>query len=189
MTKNGNGVQTLSGAGITYTGNTTVTGGTLQFVDAVGFSMGSAPAPNTIAIGANGVIEFNVSTNTGWTNDGGNEALGTDQGTTITGNGVFLKTGPGVLSLDEQGGGHPVYFAMTGGIIDIEGGTLKNGGWQGGIWDNNLASMTIASGATFDLWDGNPVTIDALNGAGTITSFWGQNVGSHDRRQQRLRPV
>ena len=50
---------------------------------------------------------------------------------------------------------------MTGGTFDIEGGTLINGGFQDTNWTNNKASMNIASGATFLMWDGNSPTIDA----------------------------
>jgi autotransporter-associated beta strand protein len=39
-------------------------------------------------------------------------------------------------------------------------------------WTNNLADMNVASGATFDLSNGQDVTIDALNGSGTITRFY-----------------
>ena len=55
-----------------------------------------------------------------------------------------------------------------GALIDIEAGTLKNGGWASTIWTNNQASMYIASGGTFDIWNGITVYIDALNGSGTI---------------------
>ena len=35
-------------------------------------------------------------------------------------------------------------------------------------WTSNNASLNVASGATFDIWDGLEVTIDALNGSGTV---------------------
>ena len=63
-----------------------------------------------------------------------------------------------------------VTIAMAGGTLDIAGGTLVNGGYAGGNWTNNKASMNIASGATFLMWNGNSPTIDALTGAGTINS-------------------
>ena len=39
-------------------------------------------------------------------------------------------------------------MGMTGGTIDIEGGTLRNGGWQDANWTTNLASMNIAAGGS-----------------------------------------
>ena len=45
---------------------------------------------------------------------------------------------------------------------------MTNGGWQLMNWTNNKASMNIASGATFDVWDGQDVIIDALTGSGTV---------------------
>ena len=60
-------------------------------------------------------------------------------------------------------------MAMSpGGLIDIEAGTIRNGGWSGTTWTNNQASMFIGSGATLDLWDGHPIFVDALNGLGTV---------------------
>ena len=174
--KTGNGVQTLSGAGIAYTGDTTVTGGTLQLVNAINFSNtgpgGSTPA-NTITIASGAVLQLYLDATTSWSPfEGEQSALGTPA-TTIVGAGVFQKTGPGILELGGQGGGGWVTFAMSGGMIDIEGGTLRNGGWQGQNWTNNLASLNVAGGATLDIWNGNQVFVDAVTGAGIITSNYG----------------
>ena len=50
---------------------------------------------------------------------------------------------------------------QAGGWIDLlDTSRLTNGGWQELDWTNNKASMNIASGATFDIWDGQAVTID-----------------------------
>ena len=38
--------------------------------------------------------------------------------------------------------------------------------------------MNIAAGASMDLWDGVPVYIDALTGAGTVTKQQGNAAGS-----------
>ncbi len=103
--------------------------------------------------------------------------------TTWIGNGTLNFNGSGTIGLDNSGGGHPDFFNMTGGIITVQSGvTLRNGGWQGGVWTNNLASIAVAGAATLDLWDGNPVRVDALTGAGTVTisSALGVNwAGSH----------
>ena len=165
LVKLGSGMETLSGAN-TYSGSTTVSGGTLKFYDTAPIPrrrLPSLPAP---------VLEFNVNTiPNGGDTPPTNVNLGAAGGTTITGSGIFRKSGPGILGLDGQNpGGHPVTFNLTGGTIDIQGGTLRNGGWGGGIWTNNLASMNVAAGAMFDFWGGQSMTVDALNGSGTIDS-------------------
>ena len=62
-----------------------------------------------------------------------------------------------------------------GGLIDIENGTLRNGGWATTNWTNNQASMYIASDGILDAWDGQPINIDALNGSGLVTKYQGTN--------------
>ena len=168
LLKIGAATQTLSGVN-TYTGATTVSAGKLQFTDTAPNSSASL----SIATGA--TLEFNVST-APTPIDFAHVQLGALNGTTVTGTGTFVKSGAGVLALDGQGGNHAVTFNMTGGLIDIQGGTLRNGGWSGGIWGSNLASMNVASGAMFDLWGGQSVVVDALTGGGTIDSvFYGSN--------------
>ena len=164
LTKQGAGTLTLSGTGITYTGNTTVSAGTLALQDATAFANGSSCAGFSIASGS--ILEFNVTA--------GDQAIGSTcggGGTVIDGNGTLRKTGASTLFLGGQGStGYIVTMNMTGGLIDIQNGTIRNGGWQGGVWTDNKASLNIASGATFDIWDGNAVNVDALTGAGTVTS-------------------
>ena len=76
--------------------------------------------------------------------------------------------------LDEDSSRTATEFAMTGGLITIDGGaTLVNGGWQKGVWTENLAGMHVDG--VFDIWDGNPVRIDALTGSGSITKAHGGN--------------
>jgi autotransporter-associated beta strand protein len=52
---------------------------------------------------------------------------------------------------------------------------LKNGGWQGGDWSQNNASMDVGAGSYLDLWDGFDVRVDALTGSGTVGQTFGQN--------------
>ncbi len=83
--------------------------------------------------------------------------------------GTIIFTGAGTIGLDNSGGGNPDSFSMTGGSLVLQNGvTLRNGANQGGIWTNNLASLSIDATATFDMWNGNPVYVDALTGAGNI---------------------
>lgn len=68
-------------------------------------------------------------------------------------------------------------FAMTGGLITIDSGVvLQNGGWSKGVWTNNQADMEV--NGTLDLWDGNPVFVDALTGAGGVAFGWPWTVGA-----------
>ena len=90
---------------------------------------------------------------------------------TVTGAGTFRLSGNSTLFQSENGvNGTRLTFAMqAGGWIDLQDSSrLTNGGWQLMNWTNNKASMNIASGATFDVWDGQDVTIDALTGSGTV---------------------
>ncbi len=168
LTKEGSGIQQLTGAS-TYSGATTVSGGILRFTDR------SPNSSSSLVLNGSGTLEFEISTDP-VTFDGAHVQLGAEGGTTVSGTGTFVKSGAGILALDGQGGNHAVTFDMTGGLIDIREGTLKNGGWDGGIWGNNKASMNIASSAIFDIWNGQSVVVDALTGAGSVDSSVGGTV-------------
>jgi autotransporter-associated beta strand protein len=96
-------------------------------------------------------------------------------GTTVTlspqnkyiGNGTLEVSGGGNVWLGGGGGDPETEFAMTGGLIDIVSATtLKNGGWQKGVWTDNLASLQV--NGTLDVNDGNDIFADALTGSGTV---------------------
>jgi len=163
ITKTGSGTLTLSGGNnLTYDGATSVSAGILKLVDCNALANGSSPASFDISTGA--TLEFNANSQ--------NISLGSTavSGTVITGTGTLTKTGGWNLQLGNQGSSsNKVYINMTGGLIDIEAGSILNGGWQGGYWSNNKSSLYIASGAVIDLWDGNTIYVDALTGAGTVT--------------------
>jgi autotransporter-associated beta strand protein len=100
--------------------------------------------------------------------------LNTDApGNKYLGDGTLQVSADANASIDlGTGGGSPqTYFYMTGGLITIDSGVkLVNGGWSKGTWINgtipNKADMAV--NGTLDLWDGNPVYVDALTGAGAI---------------------
>ena len=88
---------------------------------------------------------------------------------TISGSGTLIKTGSQTAML---GVGGTTTIAMTGGLIDIQGGMLINSNNRS-IWTNNKASLEIDSGAVLDL-TGNNVWIDALTGTGTFQNGYTQ---------------
>ena len=166
LAMNGPGTLVLQGANVNYSGNTAVNGGTLQFFNASNFSNGAITG-NTLSIASGAVLEMYTDTS-GNGGDGTNQILGSNSTTTVSGAGIFRKTGPGILGSAFNGNGQLAMAMSPGGLIDIEAGTLRNGGWSGTTWTNNQASMYIGSGATLDLWDGKPIYVDALNGPGTV---------------------
>jgi len=156
LAKSGTGTLILSGAN-TYSGLTTVNDGTLQVSGQPYFNVGRT---TTVASGA--VFELHNSNNTFTT---------LMPVSTVTGAGTFRLSGDSTINQSLNGtSGTRLTFAMdSGGLIDLQDSSiLKNGGWQELNWTSNLADMNIASGATFDLWDGQNVTINALTGSGTI---------------------
>ena len=84
------------------------------------------------------------------------------------GAGTLTVSGGGDVWLGGGGGSPSTEFAMTGGLIDIVSGTtLRNGGWQKGVWSDNKASLQV--NGTLDIFDGNNIFADALTGSGTVT--------------------
>jgi autotransporter-associated beta strand protein len=156
LTKDGTGTLTLTGANA-YTGSTTVSEGTLQVSGQSYFNIGRT---TTVASGA--VFELVDSNNT---------FASLMPVSSVTGAGTFRLSGNSTVYQEQNGTvSNRLIFAMdAGGLIDLQGTSrLTNGGWKQMNWTNNNASMNIASGATFDIWDGQGVTIDALNGSGTV---------------------
>ncbi len=146
VVKTGAGTMVLSGAN-TYTKGTTISEGTLKII-------GTAKTSGfDIAEGATLIIDTTA----------GNRDFGASQ--TFTGSGTFIKTGANNL----RWGGAVATFAMTGGEIRVEGGTLTGGSNNNEIWTNNKSSLYVASGATFAGVEAN-VRVDALTGSGTIST-------------------
>lgn len=145
ITKVGSGTLTLS-ADNTYSGTTNVNAGTLLI------SGQTDSATMNIASGA--TLEFNVASGT---RDNGSD-------TEFTGTGTLVKSGDGILRWTTP----TVKFALgSGGLIDIQGGTLVSGSFADDIWTSNLSDLNVASGAIFNGVEAN-VLVDALTGAGTL---------------------
>lgn len=161
--KSGIGTLTLSAAN-TYNGATTVSNGTLMISGQRYFNVGRT---TTVASGA--VFELSNSDNT---------FTSLMPVSAVTGAGTFRLSGNSTINQSENGvNGIKLTFAMQpGGLIDLKGTSrVTNGGWQLMGWADNKASMNIDSGATFDIWDGQPVFIDTLTGSGTVDKVHGGN--------------
>jgi len=121
--------------------------GTAVLTDAFGFSGGAAIN--------DGTLELNVAS--------GSRDLGN---MTFSGLGTLRKTGAGGIG---WGPGSATFALGTGALIDVQEGSFGGGSFANENWSGNLAGLNVASGATFNGVEAN-VRVDALTGAGTITS-------------------
>ena len=162
LTTSGTGTLILSGNN-TFTGNINVNSGQLTLGSAANLN-GGTTRTFTIASGATLSIAY------GGTVSGTTFGASFGSGITIAGNGTFqFDPGGYGLGLVNVSGGAAVTFGMTGGLININSGTVLNGGWTSQNWTNNKASLNIMSGATFNAWNGAVIYVDALTGWGTLT--------------------
>ncbi|MGJ8642566.1 MAG: beta strand repeat-containing protein [Luteolibacter sp.] len=153
----GSGTLDIQGGGsVTVTANsgfngaTTITSGTLTYQGNYG--------GGSIDIASGSTFELNASA---FTN------LPT---TTFTGTGTFLKTGPEQF---RWAGGAATFNFGSGAHILVQEGIFRAGSNANEDWTNNLADLTVETGATFNTHEAN-VTVDAINGGGDIGSgFFG----------------
>ena len=159
IVKQGDGTQTLGGA-LQYTGSTTVSGGRLII-------SGNSLSSPVLSIASGATMEIST-TGTG----------GVGAPTSISGAGTYQKTGSGLWDMTWGGQAKTISMA-SGGLIDVQGGTLRMGYGYNANWDSNKADLTVGSGAIFDMWDtldsARVFKVDALNGAGTVTDNAGNN--------------
>jgi fibronectin-binding autotransporter adhesin len=158
---NSSATDTLSAA-INGAGSIVVSAGRLVTQAGITPPTTNTGANISVSIGSGAVLEFNYATNL----DGG-------ANTTFSGAGTLRKTGTGQL----QWGGTAATFNLgSGSLIDVEGGTFIGGSNGNEVWTNNLSSLYVASGATFNGVEAN-VNVDALNGPGTVQGGY-SNQGS-----------
>jgi fibronectin-binding autotransporter adhesin len=170
LVKSGSGTLTLGNGNNSYTGVTTVGGGTLAVTTladgGANSSIGaSGSASSNLVLQNGGELEYlsaTTTTNRGFTLGTGGGAIEVAQGSTTltmsgvaTGSGTLSKNGPGTLVLS-------AINTFTGGGW-VEGGTLRAGSTQA----FGTGGWTVASGATLDL-DGFDNTIRGLFGAGQV---------------------
>ena len=131
----------------TYTGNTTVSGGTLTVQ---GYNVSSG-----FAVASNAVVELNVASGS---LDGPNVIY--------SGNGTLRKTGSGQAM---WGGASATFALSSGSLIDVQGGTFTGGSNGNENWTNNLSDLNVGPNGIFDGVEAN-VCVDALTGTGSILS-------------------
>jgi fibronectin-binding autotransporter adhesin len=146
LNKVGTGMLTLSGAGITYSGDTTVTAGTLKLDGVSGFGSN---------INNSATVEL-------YSGSGSNWGLGDER--TITGTGTYVKTGPGRVSL-------PNVVVTASGLIQVQQGTLSNES-NDCNWSGSTLSLDVSSGAIFDM-RADSVKVNVLTGSGSIANSFG----------------
>ena len=155
--KTGSGQVTVS-TGPTYTGPTVVSGGTLKI------SGGTFPS-SRVYLSNNATFWMDATA-------GITYASPVSDKRRIEGVGTFLKTGAGAFAVSEENVGC-VIALEAGSLINIQGGSIKNGGWQNADWTQNKAGLAIYSPGTFDIWNGAPVYADAVSGNGNIVNGLG----------------
>ncbi|PUE10299.1 YDG domain-containing protein [Limnohabitans sp. T6-20] len=163
----GSGTFTQAGTGkiLFANNNAGYTGQT--FVDAGILSFGTPSTSGTAAtqywssqfnIAAGAVLDFNspivVTLN--------------NSGTTFTGAGTITKTGAGGLTWNST---DTTFNMLSGSLIDVKEGTFVGSASYHGKWTNNLSSLNVASGASFQGVEGD-TRIDALTGAGSVSFGW-----------------
>ncbi|MBZ9922178.1 autotransporter-associated beta strand repeat-containing protein, partial [Mesorhizobium sp. BR1-1-7] len=168
--KDGAGTLTLSGSNNSYTGNTTVNGGTLAVTTlangGVNSSIGASSSASSSLVLQNGAkldyLGSAATSNRGFTlaSAGGigvsNAPTTLTLGGVATGPGSLTKTGPGTLVLS--------------GTNDYSGGTTVSTGIlrAGSTSAFGTGAMTVAGGATLDLAN-NSNSVGALGGSGNVT--------------------
>ena len=142
----------------TYTGGTTIGGGTL--------TLSNQPLPaGSVVINSNATLEYADST-------GVTQAAAI----TISGGGTLLKSGAGILTFGSGAGGNINWQLGAGALIDVEGGILLGGSNIKDVWTSNLSDLTIAAGATFNGVEAN-VRVNAVSGSGTLASGYAVSAG------------
>ena len=154
LEKVGTGTLTLSGLN-TYTGNTSVTAGTLAIQQQTN--------GGTITTASGAITEWQHTVDMGW-------FFGLQTGSvTFAGAGRTNKTSSAYMYGDHASGGQFKVNQSAGAVFDMQGGRFDQGGGGGGFISTNRGSLNVASGATIGLW-ASSATLDALTGAGTVVN-------------------
>ncbi|MBR5160859.1 MAG: autotransporter-associated beta strand repeat-containing protein, partial [Thermoguttaceae bacterium] len=177
------GKLTINSANDGFTGETTVSGGTLELSGAG--TLGST----TINVGQgatmlyNDTVPHNTSLLTYNVNGGTLEFYNTTPATThtidngicsgiegqdvvINGTGAtILIDGGGTISAIAGSGKSSLTFNLdSNSVIDVNSGMFINGSYQTQNWDNNFATLHIGATGKVDLWDGAQMKVGGLTG-------------------------
>jgi autotransporter-associated beta strand protein len=177
LAKCGGGKLTLGGQNNTYTGGTTINGGTLTIsADAALGAVPGSPVTNVTFAGS-GTLQFgnqfdlgdtrNISIASGVTATFDTQAYGVSILGSIGDAGALNKSGTGTLTLGNAGNGY------TGGTT-VGQGVLAQGA-NGGLPNNG--DVTVESGMVLDL-AGHDATIRGLWGGGAIDNLSGASVNT-----------
>ena len=202
LTKTGAGQLTLTAAN-TYSGTTTVSGGTLTLsgsgllastsitVNNGGTLLYSNVVPKngadqTITVNSGGTVEFNMTT----TGRSASTAISNGKNVIFAGDGTWVKSGTGDLHC-ASANNQPVTFKLSSSAqMIIKEGAFYNGGWQKQNWSENYAELVIKSTGMVDLWDGTKMQIGGLTGeagskiVATVSSAKGLTIGSNTTSTQ-----
>lgn len=154
LTKNGSGTLSLT-ASNAYAGPTTIYAGILQLGD--GGGSGSLDTRSTVAIGPNGALQYNRTSNLGSFSN------------TILGTGTLIKTNTGELGLSGTNS-FSGRLEVQQGKIALSGAACVNGSPNVNLGANG----TLSIGAGFI---GGTAVIGNLNGAGRIDPAYSQGAG------------
>ncbi|MFO1491098.1 MAG: autotransporter-associated beta strand repeat-containing protein [Kiritimatiellia bacterium] len=141
------GVQTLSGAQITYTGATAINSGTLKLTDTTAFA-------SAATVSSPGTLEFNSTAPNDASPDWG-------YARPLAGSGTVNKTGTGWFYFNAS-------TINMSGQINVQAGILS-GSSSGTTWTGNTAGLSVSAGAKFDPF-GTGAILGALTGDGTVSN-------------------
>ena len=155
LVKNGAGQWVLIAAN-TYSGGTTVNGGTLSIAN------GGSASSTAITVNANGTLNLTQT----------NQGFGSRSN--IAGNAI---SGSGVINVNNAGSGIGGGWAIANasnamnfsGTLNINSGVFGTDGSGGGGVIQGTATVNVASGGVFTNHASSGVTIGTLNGAGNVT--------------------
>ncbi len=182
VSKTGDKTLTLTAAN-TYTGKTTVSGGTLKLSGAsaklasteIDVAAGTTLLydntfpHNTSALTINvtgGTLEFyNTTVSTTHTNNGICSGVA-GQDVTINGtDSTFLIDGGGTVSAIDGTGKSTITFALdSNSVFHVKNGYFINGGYATQNWDNNKAELRIGATGKVECWDGAKMQFGGLSG-------------------------
>lgn len=163
----GSGGLTKTGAGVliaygnkSYSGDTRVEAGTFVTTNPI---PGGTDAARTALFVANGAtLEYRAIF--------GDIAI---RPSNISGAGVILKTGPGMLTFAgtaTSAAGGSTLSLSSAGLVDIREGAFRLGNWnsQNNSMAGNQAAFNVAAGATLNI-DSTNAVLGSLTGAGTVS--------------------